>query len=151
MPSAAARAATALARLPVDEQASVAEPELDRLRRRDRDDAILERVRRVRGVELQQQLADAELAREPRRLDERREAGRERIGEIDGRQQVGVAPDAPRPGGDRLVRDAPVQRVPVVDRLERAEAARADAHRFRLVLRLADAAADEIDTHERSR
>ena len=59
---AAARAATAFARLPVEVAESVSSPNSLRLRGGDRDDAVLERVRRVREVELEQDLADAERA-----------------------------------------------------------------------------------------
>ena len=66
------------------------ESELLRLPRRDGDDAILERMRRVRGVELEPELADAELRQrgaEPARAASCPERG--------------VHPPAPRPGADR--------------------------------------------------
>ena len=134
-PSAAARAATAPARLPVEEHESVSRPSSCALRGRDRDDAILERVRRVRGVELQPELADAELLGEPRRGHERREARREPglVRRRDG-EQVGVAPDRRRAGLDPLAGHRPAQGVPVVDRVERPEAAGAAAGGLERVL-----------------
>ena len=60
MPLAAARAATALPRLPVDAQASVSAPSSAAFAAATRDDAVLEGVRRVRVVELQEELADPE-------------------------------------------------------------------------------------------
>ena len=77
------------------------EPELLRLRARDRDDAVLEGVRRVRGVQLEIELAQAERLGEPGCLDERGQAGREpRLdGRLD-RQERAVAPERRRAGGD---------------------------------------------------
>ena len=59
------------------------------------------------------------------------------------REQVGVAPERRRAGRDPLARDGRTQRVPVVDRVERAEAARARAGRLERVLGRADATAKE--------
>ena len=116
--------------------------ELDRLRRRDCDDAVLERVRRVRGVELQPELADAERLLEPAGADERRPAGREPLlGGRRDRQQRRVPPDRLRPRGDRLAGDGPALLVAVVDRIERAEAAGADPDRVEGELGLTDPAA----------
>ena len=79
------------------------EAELERLRQRDRRDAVLERVRGVHGVVLDPHLAEAELGREAVGAHERREPGAEvDRGVAVGRQQVGVAPDRQRPGGDLL-------------------------------------------------
>ncbi len=118
------------------------EPELLRLPRRDRDDAILERVRRVRGVELEPQLADPELLRESRRRDERCHArGEPRLLGRRHRKQVGVAPDRLRACLDRGTTDAGAEGVPVVGRVERAEAVRTRAGRHERVLGRTDAAA----------
>ena len=75
------------------------EPELLRLGGGDRDHAILERVGRVRGVELQVELPDPERRGEPRRSDQRRAARREpgSAGAATGRS-VDVAPERRRPG-----------------------------------------------------
>ena len=54
------------------------EAELHCTRQRDRDDAVLERVRRVRRLVLDPHLAQAEALREPVGLHQRREAGRQR-------------------------------------------------------------------------
>ena len=62
-PAAAAWAATALARLPVEAQATVVKPSSLRLGQRDRHDPVLERVGRVGGVVLDPDLAQAERAR----------------------------------------------------------------------------------------
>src|SRR5439155_26053987 len=111
------------------------EPELLRLRRRDGDDAVLERVRRVREVELEEDLADAERRGEPWGGHERREA-RARVHSLRrlGGEERRVAPERCRAGLDRRARDRARELVPVVDRLERAEAAAADAVRERRVL-----------------
>ena len=66
-PAAAEWAATALARLPVDGQATHVVAELLCLCDRDGDDAVLERVRRVGGVVLDVELADPERLGEARR------------------------------------------------------------------------------------
>ena len=60
MPAAAAWAATALARLPVEAQATVVEAELARLGDRDGDDAVLEGLGRVGGVVLDPEGVEAE-------------------------------------------------------------------------------------------
>jgi hypothetical protein len=101
---------------------------------RDGDDAVLERVRRIRGVELQPELADPERLGEPRRRDERRAARRKALLRRRGdRQQVGVAPDRARTGLDALAGDDGALGIPVVDRVERAEAFRADPDRVEAV------------------
>ena len=109
MPSAAPWAATELARLPVEAQASDVVAELAGAGRGDRDDAVLERVRRVRGVVLDPDLAQAEALGEPVGADQRRAAGGQaaarrraggRAGLVGERQEVRVAPDVlrARPG-----------------------------------------------------
>ena len=83
------------------------EPELLRLRARDRDDAVLEGVRGVRRVQLEIELAQAERLGEPGRLHERRQAGREP--RLDGslhRQERSVAPQRRRAGRDGLAGQA---------------------------------------------
>ncbi len=56
------------------------ETELERLGESDGDDAVLEAVRRVGGVVLDPDLADAELLGEPIGADERRQPGLDRAG-----------------------------------------------------------------------
>ena len=92
-PSAAARAATAFARFPVDEHASVVEAELLGLRGRDSDDSVLERVPRVGGVEPQPELADPELLGEPG------------AGRAASSRERAAAPEARRPGEGRRSAD----------------------------------------------
>ena len=84
------------------------ETELERLAQRDRDDAVLEGVRGIARVVLDPHLAEPELGREPVGAHQRREAGAEvdrRVARD--RQQVGVAPQARRPGRDLLAADRP--------------------------------------------
>ncbi len=108
---------------------------------RDRDDPVLEGVCRVGRVQLQPQLADAELLGQAWSPDERGQARREpRLGGSVDRQQRRVAPDRCRPGGDRLARERVRSLVPVVDGIEGREAARAGADVLECVLGVADAA-----------
>src|SRR5439155_7997066 len=99
------------------------ETELERLRERDRRHAILERVRRVERVVLHPHLAEPESGGEAVGADQRREPGAEvdRVAPVDG-QEVGVAPDARRPGCDLLAADGRPDGVVVVVDLERPEA-----------------------------
>src|SRR5439155_20159128 len=124
------------------------ETQLLRLRRRDGHDPVLERVRRVRGVELDQQLADAERGREPGRRDERCEARRESL-LLRGsdRQEGGVAPDRRWAGLDPLARGGARQLVAVVDGVERPEAPGTGPDRFEGVLGVADATAQRYGGH----
>ncbi len=132
MPSAAARAATAFARLPVEEQASVVAPALERLRAGDRDDPVLERVCGVRRVELEVERPHAERGREPRSLNERREPRcQPLLGGRGDRQERRVAPERRRACLDRLATELSPKRLLVVYGLERPEAARADPDRAR--------------------
>src|SRR5262249_10792539 len=103
--------------------------EFDRLADRDRDDALLVRVRRVVArVVLDVELLAAELFCKPVRALQRREAGMEPgLRLIDG-QKVLVAPQTLRPARDRLARDLPLHlRVVVLD-LVRPEALLADVN-----------------------
>src|SRR5579864_5817506 len=112
---------------------------LERRRTRHGDHTIFERVRRVGGVELQIELADADGRREAGRRDEWREPWRQPLlGRRRDRQERRVPPDAQRAGLDLLAGDGPMR---VVDRLQRPEAARADSDRIEGHLRLADATA----------
>ena len=112
-------------------------PELERLGARHRDDAVLERVRRVRRVQLEEELADADRRCEPRRGDERREAGSEaRLRRRGHRKERRVTPDVRRACLDLGAGHGPVRRV---HRLERPEAARADSDGIEGELGLADA------------
>ena len=85
--------------------------------RRDRDDAVLERQSWVSGVVLEPQPLDAELATDPRALQERRRADIEAtLGRCVDRQQLQVAPDPGRAGLDRGALDfRPNSRVVVRD------------------------------------
>ncbi len=97
------------------------EPELEGLGGRDRHDPVLERVGRVRGLDLDVQLAQAERLGETRRRDERRQADGQASGRRRGDgQEIDVAPERPRPGLDPLAGERATQRVEVVGRLERA-------------------------------
>ena len=70
-------------------------------RQGDGDDAVLERVRRVRGLVLDLQLTDPEPLGEAVGLDQRRPARRQRRARgARQRQEVGVAPDRVRAGLD---------------------------------------------------
>jgi hypothetical protein len=105
--------------------------ELERLRAGDGDDAILERMRRVGGVELQPQLAHAECRRKTRRLDEGRQPGSEPLfGRSRHGQQRRVPPDRRRAGRDRLAGDGAALLGTVVDRVQRTEAVGTDADRI---------------------
>ena len=80
------------------------EPELLRLRAGDRDDAILERVRRIGRVELQVELAEAERGGQPRRAA-RAGSDRARGAARRARRRAGAARSArSRPGRPRSTR-----------------------------------------------
>src|SRR6185312_1306380 len=115
--------------------------ELLRLRRCDRDHAVLERVGRVGRVELEPELPHAELLGEPRRSNQRREARCEALllRRLDGKE-IGVAPDRQRAGRDRLAGQRACELLTVVDRIEWPPAVRADTHRLQGVVGLAVAA-----------
>ena len=106
MPRRAACAATLLARLPVDAQASTLKPSSTRARGRDRHDAVLVRQRRmVDRVVLDVQLADAEPIGQTVAAHQRREAGVETGARLAGdRQQLAIAPQVLRPPLDLLAR-----------------------------------------------
>ena len=111
------------------------EPELERLRERDRGDAVLERVRGVHGVVLDPHLTEAELGREPVGTHERREPRAEvDRGVAVAGQEVGVAPHRQRPRRDLLAADVLGDRLVVVGHLERPEAPLAREDRRDLVL-----------------
>ena len=117
------------------------QPELLRLARRDGDHPVLERVRRVRGVELEPQLADAELLRQPRGAaraasSRARAAARRAARRAEGRRTARATAGRPRCRSRVTVA---AQRVPVVDRVERPEAPRAGTDRLERVLGRADA------------
>ena len=79
--------------------------ELDRLRRGDRDDPVLERVGRVRRLGLDVELAlEAELGGQPVGPDQRRAPHREPVLGRRHRQEVGEPPERPRPGLDARAR-----------------------------------------------
>ena len=102
------------------------EPEGERLRRRDRDRAVLEREGRVARVVLDQERVDAEgLAQAAGRDDRRAADGKAADRRID-REQLAVAPDARRPGGEDRRRDRRPNGVEVIRDLERAETGRTD-------------------------
>ncbi len=124
------------------------EAELLRLASRDRNDPVLERMRRVGGVELEPELADPELRREARSRDEWRHPGCEaRIrGCVDG-QEIGIAPDRRGACLDRRAADRRAEQLPVIGRVERAEALRAASGRLEWVLGRADAAAKGYGGH----
>ena len=118
------------------------ETELLRLRAGDRDDTILERMRRVCRVELQVELSKAERRGQTRRRDERREPGREaRLRRRLDRKQRRVAPDRERPLLERGPRHALPQRREVIDGVQRPEVARAHGERAELVLSSAETTA----------
>ncbi len=112
------------------------EAELERLAQRDRDDPVLERVRRVARVVLDPDLAEAELGREAVGPHERREPG----AEVD--RGVGRAPAAGRRSATATSGPAAIfsrlvargDRVVVVRHFERAEAPLARVDRRGLVL-----------------
>jgi hypothetical protein len=96
-------------------------------------------VCRVRGVELQPQLANADGVREPGRRDKggeaRRVPGLVRSG--DGKE-LGLAPDVAPSLFQTFARQRRANVIPVVDRIERPEAAAARADRLEGVLGRAD-------------
>ena len=121
------------------------EAELERLAQRDGDDPVLERVRRVAGVVLQPHLAEAELRREAVGPHERREPRPEvdrGIGPH--REEVAVAPQRERPGGDLLAAGRGGDRLVVVGHFERAEAPLARVDRRGLVLTTALPTAEPV-------
>ena len=123
--------------------------EFERLRAGDGDDAVLERMSRIGGVELQVQLAEAERAREPWGREERREPGCEsRLGRCGHREELCVAPDRGRPSCDRVAREGLSHDIPVVDRIERPVAGRAHTHRLERMLALADPTPKRLSWHD---
>ena len=101
-----------------------------RLRQRDRDDAVLERPRRMADrVVLHPYLADPELLREVLRPHEGGEAHvvPDRDVALD-RQQLAVPPHARRAGRDRLARDEALEGLVVVIDLEGTEAELTDVN-----------------------
>ena len=118
--------------------------EAERARHRggDRDDAVLERIRRVDRVVLDPEIAEAEHGGEPVRAAERREAGAE-VDPVEagpaGQERL-VAPQRGGPGLDLLAEIRPVDRVQLVGGLERAEAFLADRERLDVVALAADPA-----------
>src|SRR3954463_132224 len=105
-------------------------------------------MRRVGEVELQIEIADAKRAREPRSSNERRPA--RPTGGVTGRgrrQQRLITPERPRSRLDPLAGRAVRDLVPVVDRVERAEAVKAGAACDRGELALADATPEFLDRH----
>src|SRR5439155_24705513 len=107
----------------------------------DRHETILERVRRIGGVVLEPELAEAELRGEARRPDERSHPGTQIDAVLAAGQQRRVAPDRSGTGRDRLARRLLRDRVVVVDDLERGEAELTHVQRLRRVLARALAAA----------
>ena len=93
---------------------------------------VLERAGGVEGVVLEPQLAQAQLGGQPVGPHQGGEAGAQVDGAVvDGRQQVGVAPDRRRPGRDRLPGGGGGDGLVVVGDLERPEAAVAHVERLR--------------------
>ena len=110
------------------------EAELLGARERDGDDAVLERVRRVGGLVLDAQLAEAEALGEAVGLHERRPARRQRgAGGTLEREEVGVAPERVRPGLDPALELLGLAVGRAVGHLERTEAALADVARVERV------------------
>ena len=99
------------------------ESELDGTRRRNRDDAILVRERRmVDGIVLEIQLADAQLLRETIGFDERRESRIEAGARLAvDRQQLAVAPQVLRARLDLRAAHVLPDLVVVVDDFERSQ------------------------------
>ena len=123
-------------------------PELLRLRARDCDDTVLEGVCRVRGVQLEIELAQAEHLGEAGCLDERSQAGREvRLGRRLDRQERAVAPQRRRAGRDPLSGQPWANLVEVVLGLERTPALRAGADSVEADLVAAAAAAEADGGH----
>src|SRR4029453_17858580 len=109
------------------------EPELSRLGQGDRDDAVLERVRRVRGVVLDPDLG---------------QAGRERIaGSLGKGQEVRVTPDPGWSSLDLALRLRRVERRVVVGDLERSEALLADVEGLERVVRPTLLATERLRCH----
>ena len=96
-------------------------------------------MRRVRGVELQPELADPELGGEPRCRQERGQARRQRLilGRGD-RKQLLVTPERRRSGRYRRVRDLSPLLLTVVNRIEGTETGPADTHGVKRMLGLTD-------------
>jgi hypothetical protein len=101
--------------------------ELDGARRGDRDRPVLEAQRRVPRVVLDPEAIETEARCEAVRRDEWRRAHRQAAGRwaVDG-QQLGVAPDAGRAGGNRRAGQRPPGGPVVVFDLERSEAGGTD-------------------------
>ena len=117
--------------------------ELARLRDRDGDDAVLERPRRVDGVVLDPEPLEAERRRQVVGAQQRREARPEVHAVLRlGRQQVGVAPQRGRPGGDGLAGDRGGDALVVIGDLEGAETELAEEGRGERELAPALAAAE---------
>ena len=124
------------------------EAELPCTRERDGHDAVLERVRRVRGLVLDPQLADPEALSEPLGLHERRPArGQRRARRAFQREELGVAPERVRPGLDPALERRRVLVRRRVGHLQRAEAAFADEARLERIGGLALLALQGICRH----
>ena len=125
-PARAACAATALARLPVDAQPTVSSPNAIAALIAVDDDAVLERERRMRhGVVLHPHARHAELVGEPRRVDQRREAGVERRDRLAlERQPLAIAPQRLRPRGDRRAIRQPARSPDTAARADRGSSRR---------------------------
>ena len=133
-PARAACAATAFARLPVDAQPTVSSPNAS---------AALIAVDTTRSLNdsegcdtasfFTHTRATPSLSREPRRVDQRREAGVERGHRLAfERQPLAIAPQRLRPRRDRRAIGQPARRG--IQRLERTEAVLADRDWCRVVL-----------------
>ncbi len=148
MPSAAARAATAFARFPVEVQDSVSSPNSFAFAAATATTRSLNECVGFGNVELEVDLAHPDGSSEPRRGNERREAGRGRVfRQPRDRQQIHVAPQRARPRLDPLPRHDPAQLVPVVHGFERTEAANADTVCEGGVVTLADPATEDVNGH----
>ncbi len=163
MPSAAACAATALARLPVEAQARTSKPSSRARCCRDGHDAVLEGVRRVGGVVLDPDLAQARGARRGGRPGSaacsrragprgRRRASRRRAAR---RRAAGSRRSARCSAGPAWMRrrgaaGSPVEPRVVVGDLERTEAALADVARVQRVLGLALSALQGCGSHQKN-
>ena len=148
MPSAAARAATAPARLPVDEHESVSSPSSCAFRAATATTRSLNECVGFAVSSLSHSSRIPSSVGEPGSGHERRHPRSETclLGSCN-REQVGVAPDRLRPGLDRRATHAGTQCVPVVGRIEWAEAARTRACRVERMLGRADAAAKGNSGH----
>ena len=103
------------------------EAEFARPRQGDGDDAVLERARWIQGVVLDPELAQPQLGGKTVGTQERREARAKVDGAVFGRRkEIGVAPDRPRAGGDRLACRIGGDCVVVVTDFEGTEAVVAD-------------------------